>query len=564
MFEPLRSRPERWLFTALIGLLLAPVVVQGAGRTIASLLGEASAAAALSPAAMILALVAWLVGAARAGLHVGVDAVILGASGLGLGLVLGLGVSGLLALALVGAGALVLARWLPERLPPALDGLFPRCRVLALVYAAAALLSVVQVARVSVFMGDPTRSDAQLIPDNEFLGRHSCLSAYVRAGELARERVDNLYLHERWPIAVMAEERPETRFSPFDLVAFFYPPPFLLVSEVLTPLSGDFLAQRAAWFALNGLLVAFGFWIGARAFGGARWHRPLLLAPILFGSIPMLVIFQVGQAQAAVVIVSILAMLAFELRRPALGGFALALTIAAKISPGLFGIVLLVQRRWRDAAWTAAFGALLLLLSLVAYGSDPIVSWLTYTLPRLSSGEAFAEIFKHGESVALNLAPAGMPFKLELLGVDFDDPWAIARRVNQAFTLIVVGLAVVVGLRHRAEAGEPRTSRALAWMALLFFASLRSPFAPSYVAFALLWAMTVASVEVESWRGGVGLFVLALALSIAPPLDPAGLAVYVMVVEGAVLVFALALILRGAASPGRGSAGSPATRGRSS
>lgn len=554
MFEPFRSRPERWLFTALIGLLLSPVVIQGAGRPIASLLGEPWAAATLTPAAMGLTLVAWLVGAARAGLHVGVGAAIVGVGVLGLGF--GLGVSGVVALALVGAGALALTRGLPDRLPPALDGLVGRRRILALVYAAAALFSVVEVARVSVFMGDPARRDAQLIPGDTFLEHHSCLTAYVRAGELARERVDNLYLHERWPIALMAEERPESPFSPFDLDEFFYPPPFLLAAEVLTPLSGDFPAQRAAWFGLNGLLVAFGFWVGARAFGGARWHRPLLVAPLFFASLPMLLIFQIGQAQAAVVILSILAMLAFELRRPALGGFALALTIAAKISPGLFGVVLLVQRRWRDAAWTAAFGALLLLASLAAYGAEPMVSWLTYTLPRLGSGEAFAEIFEHGHSVALNFAPAGVPFKLGLLGVELDDPWALARRVNQVFTLVVVGLAVTVGLRYRAEPGRPRATRAIAWMVLLFFASLRSPFAPTYVAFSLLWAISLLSVEVETWRGGVGLVVLFLLLSIAPPLAPAALSAYVMAVEGVILVFAIGLLLR--RPPERGGPGSEA------
>src|SRR5690606_7696010 len=150
-----------------------------------------------------------------------------------------------------------------------IDGLIARHRVLTVCYGLAALLSILQVARVSVFMADPTRTDAQIVPGVEFLETHSCLTAYVRGAELAQDRVDNLYLAERWPQTVDAPVRPTTAFSPFDIDAYFYPPPFLLIpAAILTPLRGDFLAQRALWFGINGLLLAAAFWLGARGLGG--------------------------------------------------------------------------------------------------------------------------------------------------------------------------------------------------------------------------------------------------------------------------------------------------------
>lgn len=544
MFTPLRSRPERWLFTALVAVMLAPIVSQALDRPLSSLLGEAPGGAPITAAAIAIALCGWLFGAAKGGVRLAVSVALALLMALGIGLASGVTSSGAIALGTASLTVLALVRWLPPRLPPALDGLFGRHRALTLVYVAAALLSIVQVGRVSVFMADPTRTDAQVVPGLEFLEHHSCLTAYVRGGELAKDRVDNLYLADRWPSTVDLEVRPETPFSPFDVDAFFYPPPFLLLAELLAPLRGDFLAQRAAWFGLNSLLLAFGLWIGARAFGGSRWHRPLLLAPLFFASLPVLTILQVGQAQAAVVIAAVLGMLALEVGRPAIGGFALALATASKVSPGIFGVVLLVQRRWRAVAWTAACGLLLLLLAWIAYGSDPLISWITYALPRLGSGEAFAEMLNHPESAALNLSPSGTPYKLALLGLELSDPWSIARGVNTIFTLLVIALAVIGAHRHRSDRGASLTSRALGWMALLFLTALRSPFAPAYVAFAFLWALTILSVEVKTRRVAAGLVCLFVAATILPPISLVGQMLFVSFVEVITIGMAIWLVAR--------------------
>ena len=545
---PLRRQPERWLFTGFITLLLAPVVAQGLDRPLASLLRSHPSGVATTSAALAVALVGWLVTAAHEPIRLRGTMGVTGLVAVALGLVLGVPPPGLPALAAVAVGAATLARWLPDKLPPALDGLAARHRALTACYALLALLSVVQVSRVSVFMADPTRTDAQVVPGVKFIETHSCLTAYVRAHELAQDRIDNLYLAERWPQTIEAKVRPKTPFSPFDIDAYLYPPPFLLIPSILAPLRGDFLAQRAAWFGINGLLLAVAFWIGARDLGGPRWHRPLLLAPPFFASLPVLSLLQIGNAQASVVVISVLAMLAFERDRPALGGFALALATMAKISPGILGVILIVQRRWRALAWTVGFGALLSLLTLVAFGPGPIESFVRYALPRVGSGQAFSDMLHHPPSIALNMAPSGTPFKLALLGVDVGDPWPIARSINHVVTLAVLVLAVIIGRRRAEPAPGALTPRALSWMALVFLTALRSPFAPGYVIFSFVWAVTLLATEVERRWHGVLLLVLFAVVTLLPPLPPERLVLYLALPQLAAITVSLWLILRRRAS----------------
>jgi hypothetical protein len=429
---------------------------------------------------------------------------------------LALGLAGLLTLLSVAVVAALLAQRLFPRIPPSLDGLARRHKVLTALYVLVALVSFVSVARVSVFMGDPTRADHQVLPGEQFLETHSCLTAYVRADTLSRAGVDNLYESQWWHGSHGFPPRPEGAadpYRPFTLDYYAYPPPFLLVMAPLAPLDDDFLAQRALWFGLNGLLLAAGLWILARWIDGPNAHRVLLLAPIFFASLPVLATLQVGNFQVAVVVLSVLAMVAFHARRDATGGALLAFTILSKISPGVLGVVLLAQRRWRSAAWSAGFGVLLLALSLLTLGVDPIASFVTFTLPRLGSGEAFAFMDDDPFSVLTNMSPFGLPFKLQLMGLDVGDPWILARHLGRGYSVVLVVLAVLAALR---SSGERRT-QAITWMSLLVLAALQSPFAPGYTVIALLWAITLLAVEVRTFRGGLALVLLWLGLVVVVP-----------------------------------------------
>lgn len=515
---------ERPAFVVLCAALLAPVIAHGLWRPLVHALGPGGNASAVTLAALAVGgTIAVAQGFCKRltsfallllGGLISVVATVGGS----------LGLPGLLTLLIVSVTSAFFLKELSARLPAALDGLAGRHTLLCALYTLLALASVVKTAHLSIFMGDPSRVDRQVLPGEKFIETHSCLTAYVHADALGRQRVDNLYDERLWAgaegIAAQAAKT-ENPYRPFLLDYFAYPPPFLLAMAPLAPLSGDFAAQRALWFGANGLLLAVGLWIVTRWLAGPGTHRILLLAPIFFGSLPVLATLQIGNFQIAVVTLAVLAMVAFHSDRPALGGALLAFAILSKISPGILGIVLVAQRRWRGVAWTAAFGVLLLALSVLTLGVNPLRAFLTYTIGRLSSGAAFGFLDDTAFNITTNLAPFGLPFKLQLIGLDVGDPWVLARRMGRIYTVALIALAAVAS-RHT----EDRRSQALTWLSLVVLAALQSPFAPAYVAIGLLWAITLVATEVRGLGSGFFLIILWLLLTVVPPVpDQAMLAI---------------------------------------
>lgn len=509
-----RPRPlERSAFGALIALLLAPVIAQGLWRPTAHLFGTTASSAHVTLASLLVAgsvtVAAWLRPDApsRAMLAGGVTAVLSAAA-------LTTGSAGLVALLGVAAVLGSVAPRMASRLPGTMDGLLARHPRWSVAYVFSALVAMVSVARVSVFMGDPSRVDMQALPGERFVETHSCLTAYVRAAALARQRVDNLYADPWWYGSLGLPPRPTGSaplYPPFELDNFSYPPPFLLLTSPLAPLEGDFLAQRALWFGLNGLLLALGLWVVARWIDGRGAHRALLLAPLFFGSVPVLVTLQIGNFHLASVVLAVLAMVAFDVGRCATGGAMLAATILSKVSPGVLGVMMLARRRFRDAAYAAGFGALLVAVSALVSGTEPLKSFVRFALPRLSSGAAFP--FMATETgLITNIGPFGIPFKLRRLGFDVGDPWHVAPWCARAYTLALVALAFY-GARH----AHNRRDRAVTWLALLSLAALQSPFSPGYATLGLLWATTLLAAEVRSVRSGLALAVPWFVVVFAPP-----------------------------------------------
>lgn len=537
-------RPERAAFHALVALLLSPIVAQGAWRPLGHFIGLAGDAVSITLAALGVAAVAslctWRGRSAATALLVG------GATAGALAGALSLGLSGLFTLLLVAAGNAALLRWWTPLLPASLDGLATRHPRLTTLYVVVALASLSATARETVFIGDPTRVDMEVLKGIPFLDTHSCLTAYVRAEALADQGVENLYEDTWWFGSTGLPPRPEGAVDPyhaFELDNFSYPPPFLLVMAPLAPWKGDFLAQRALWFGLHGLLIAFGLGSLTRWLNGPGALRALLLAPLFFGTVPVLVVLQIGNFHLATVILSVLAMTAFHRRRDALGGSLLALTILSKISPGVLGVVLLVQRRFRSAAFAAGLGALLFSVALLRYGLEPLHAFVTDALPRLSSGAAFPPMATDA-GLATNLSLFGFPFKLQYLGFDVGDPWTVGRLIGRVYTLGVVLLSVMVARR-----GGDRREQAIRWMALLVVAAMQSPFSPGYAAFGLLWAITLLAAEVRRPIGAVGLVALWLAVVLAAPgLSAAGL-VWSMTQTVLILAASVWLILRPSPSP---------------
>jgi hypothetical protein len=539
---PVTPAFERLAFAGAWLLILAPVVAHGVWRPLLLGLGAVGDAGWCSFAALAVALVgvaghvSW---PTRASLRwaSGCTTAILTAC------VIGGSLPGIVAAAAALLAVVLLAGFgLPiaiRSIPIELEGLARQRRVSTILVSAILLVAVVQTAQLSTFMGDPERTDAATKLDAR-LDHHSCLTAYVQGAKLAEARVDNLYDADWWPANDHHPkgEAEAQAYAPFDLDTFAYPPQFLLLPRLLLVTGDDYSAQRAAWFGLDALWLAFGLWWLACWIGETNAKagiRALAFAPLIWVVPHVFVTLQVGNAHMAVIVMAMLGMIAFDRGRPALGGALLAFAILSKISPGLLGVVLLAQRRWRDALWTAGFGLAWTVLALIVFGPAPFEAFVVYELPRLGSGAALEFFTKNSFDLAQNMAPFGVPFKLEALGIAVGDAWAIAAKIGLVFTAFAFVLSALGGYRIAAPALGDRRIQAGLWLAVLTLGALRSPFAPGYVIFSALWLLSLWVAEVEHKREGVALAVV-FVLMLGGPLDSVPTMVIISLINQAVML----------------------------
>lgn len=383
----------------------------------------------------------------------------------------------------------VAQRHLPAHFGIALDGSARRRPMATAAVAALVLLALLQVARLSTFMADPA-SDWFLTTRNPFWAKHGCMTAYLHAAELAERGAENVYDAAHYP-GLNPQATPSTDMHGMAVEdPFQYPPQFLLLPALARAFSHDFLAVQTFWFALQSTLflavsLALALWIGGR-----EGRRSALLLPLAVSAFPLLHALQYGQFHLAAVVLAAAAMLAFELRRTAVGGAFLAVAISAKLFPGLLLVVLAVQRRWRALAWTAGFGVGFALLGLAVLGPAPYTAFFDYHLPRLVGGEAFA----FGDAwpeiqdliVADNQGAHGIVLKLQAMGLSFLGDGA-ARWATKLFALCALLLTAFFARR---EAGTPRHLRVAGWLAILGLGSMTSPGAfGDYVPLTATWLL---------------------------------------------------------------------------
>lgn len=437
---------------------------------------------------------------AVAAIMVALAAPLLALAGTALGVPLGAGV-------LVALMAAVLAcAGVAYRLPPALDGLRRTHPVWCALWLLVGLAAVVRTAGVAWFMADPEHAQSSAFWFDEFYIRHNCASAYWQAAQLARQGVDNLYDTAHYTGFV----------GRFKVDEFMYLPQFLLLPQIGIALGGDFLALRAAWFAIEAGLVGAAMLALCHWIGGPVGRRAALLLPAVWVASPVLLTLQVGNFQLAAIAMSVLAMMLFERDRPVLGGALLGFAVF-KLFPGLLGIYLLATRRWRAAAWTLAFSLLYTGILFVWFGWKPFDAFLHYQLPRILSGEAWAFLEFDGLEVvnAINHSIPGLVLKLKVLGVD-----GMSRGIGGGFawlwTAIVVAMAVLTAQRSPAMS---RSERAAAWLALIALAAFRSPFLPDHnglFAPLWLWSLVAASTRANT-RNVIWLAIGLIALSAVLP-----------------------------------------------
>jgi alpha-1,2-mannosyltransferase len=348
-------------------------------------------------------------------------------------------------------------------------------RALNVISGLATIAALFQLARLCVFIVNPATVGFAIGPSRG-LGltiNHSCLSAYYVAARSVAT-VPNVYA---WELYAFPDEGPTAPRKPrpigsFNIDAYEYPPPFLLLPRTLAILTPEFLRFRMVWFALNGAMLVIGLLVVARMLGPVAGTRALLFSPLVLASDIPIATLQVGNLQAIVSSLAMIAMVLFAQRRYAAGGALLAFATVSKLFPGLLLVYLLIQRKWRALAWTVGLCIALIAISLVDTGWAPYKAFLDH-LPRLLGGEAFPA-FRRPWAVAQNFSVPGMAFKLRLFGVT-GASFGAMKIVGWIYSLILLAVTVFVARRTLTREQEP-----LAWLTILILASLCSPFLPLY------------------------------------------------------------------------------------
>ena len=358
-------------------------------------------------------------------------------------------------------------------------------RGLKVLSAGAAAVALVQMARLGVFMVDPSQVAYSTVPSSTWETRHSCLSAYFVAGEAAAAGGD---VYDEGLYSAPGDDKTAVRkprmMGRFGIDVFEYPPPFLLVPRALRLVTTDFFRTRPIWFGLNGAVVLLAMLVVARRLGPQAGTRAVLLIPLVWAGLPMASMMQKGNIQATVVALAMLAMALLERRRIAAGAALLACAIASKLYPGLLVVHLLARRQWRALAFTAAFGIALALVTLADLGWRPYAGFADH-LPLLLSGEAFPA-FRNPRAMAINYGVPGLAFKAKIFGVP-GMGFGVAKVLGWIFTVVILWATVKAARRSASEVEKP-----LVWLAILVLATLRSPFLPqAYAALPPLWLLTL-------------------------------------------------------------------------
>ncbi len=394
-----------------------------------------------------------------------------------------------------------------------LDALDERAagRGLLVLSAAATVLAIVQLVRLTVFTVAPTRDDFAAVPSSSFSRHHYCGTAYFVAGGIAREAT-NIYdnaLYDHPDSVATAQRKPRT-IDGFNVDVYEYPPPFLLLPRMVLQVAPDLVRFRMVWFGLSSAALLLAMLITAAALPRAQATRTVLLMPLVWAGMGTVAGLQMGNFQVATLAISMAGMAMFSRRHDAAGGALLGFAVASKLFPGMLVLYLAVRRAWRPVVATCLGGLLFALLALWDMGLAPFTAFVHH-LPRLLGGEAFAA-FRNPAAVAANQSIPGLVFKLRFFGLP-DPGFGGAKLVGWIYTVIAVTATVLLARRSR---GGP-----IAWITVLILANLRSPFLPvGYAAVAPLWLLTLLGAENGERRGALAWIGLAwLAFEVVWPVD---------------------------------------------
>jgi hypothetical protein len=297
-------------------------------------------------------------------------------------------------------------------------------------------------------------------------------------------------------------------FAQEGYVAFFYPPPFLLLCYPLGLLS--YFPALALWL-LTGFAAFFAAakaWLRRAGVGQSPWLLAAAFPPVLI---------TVTHGQTSFLVAALLGIGTLWVReRPILAGVCFGLAIIKPQFGPLVPLVLLLTGEWRAIAAAAATAVLLGLASSLAFGPGMWSGWIE------ASGAAQAAL----SGGTVGYAKMQSPFAAALL---LGMPMGAAYAVQGVVALAVVGTIGRAAYRRR-------FTPALG-AAMLAGAPLITPFVLDYdlviLAFPLIWLAG------QDWRPGekliaavtfaAAVFARPLAVSAGVPIMPLILAAFFLV-----------------------------------
>src|SRR4051794_11074561 len=189
------------------------------------------------------------------------------------------------------------------------------------VFAALALLCVVQTARAGGFMLRPEMPGWSLLPSNSFLVHHNCFTAYYEAARLV-DQDPNVYdpvMYRPPPGPPGRAPAPGHTLDGFNVDHFEYPPTFLLLPRAAILAGASFLQARAEWFVFQTAAVILALLMVAWHLGGPAGWRFGSLAPLIYLAVAQQVALQISNFQPAAIALTMIALVTIARGRQVLG-----------------------------------------------------------------------------------------------------------------------------------------------------------------------------------------------------------------------------------------------------
>ncbi|MCB1193730.1 MAG: DUF2029 domain-containing protein, partial [Leptospiraceae bacterium] len=367
-----------------------------------------------------------------------------------------------------------------------------------------------------------------------------CLTAYIHGTILSQDPSMNVY-DLKFVDAKPDDSLPETakQFKPFKLDAYGYPPPFLLFFILILLFTGNYFSIRAFVGGLSLIFAIFSIFMIAKTLGGIHEKRIYIFTPFLVSTPPMLITIQVGNFHLIAISLCLLIWVYSEKNKFSLSGTLLAIATISKIFPGLLGVLFIIQKQYRIILATIVAAIAICGISYIVFGSKIWHDFIFYHLPHVQTGRALSFMVDGDQNIEFNLSPFGIPFKLAALGI-FNFSWNEAKIFGNIFSIFLLGIGIIAGRKK----GSPQF-RLSTWIALVMFASLRSPFAGAFVILTVSFLLLILVSEVNSIQSIIFFILAYIAFSLPIPVENSKVAIGISFVRILLLYsFLLWIILR--------------------